>query len=134
MTHEVVHCYQHVIWTSVDVANAMPSWITEGTAMWLAADDTGTEESSLAGAWTYGYFNPEIALSNRSYDAYGYYALLGHQGRNLWSQLVPAWQAAAKSGARSDSDAFIGVLQGDAPDIRNNWAESYLPQSDWGDP
>ena len=44
MTHEVVHCYQHVVWGSRPVVEAIPPWIEEGTAMYLAADDTGIAE------------------------------------------------------------------------------------------
>ncbi len=133
MTHEVVHCYQHVVWRQRGHGvEAIPPWIAEGTAIYLAADDTRIAEPSLAGVWTRGYFVPESALTNRSYDAFGYYALLAHEGRDLWSLMLPAWRAAAKASNRSD--AFIGVLQGDEPDIRNNWAESYLRKTSWGDP
>jgi hypothetical protein len=132
ITHEVVHCYQNVVWGDVATALAMPSWITEGTALWLAADDTGIAEPMLPSMWTNGYFQPETPLTNRSYDAFGYYSLLAHQGRDLWGLMYTAWQAAAKSAQRSN--AFINVLTGDDPDIRDNWAESYLRRSDWGDP
>ena len=123
MTHEVIHCYQHVVEGDVDTALAVPAWITEGTALWLAASDTGTAEPMIPSMWEKGYFYPEKALTNRSYDAFGYYALLDHLGRDLWSRIVPAWTAAATSNQRSN--AFIGVLQGDDPDVRNVWASSY---------
>ncbi len=131
-THEVVHCYQHVIWGSKQAAESKPDWIVEGSAMWLAADDTGIAEPSLAGMWRYSYFVPETPLTNRSYSSYGYFALLDHLGRNLWQLMLPAWQAAATSA--QTSDAFIAVLQGDNLDVRNNWAESYLREDGWGNP
>jgi hypothetical protein len=133
-THEVVHCYQNTIWGSVDTALAIPDWITEGTAMWLAADDTRKIEVMVPLAWRQLYFGwPEEALTNRTYDAYGYYALLDHLGRNLWASLVPAWRAAAAGGGNR-SDAFIAQLQGDAEDVRDTWAPSYARESGWGDP
>jgi len=132
MTHEVVHCYQNVIWGSVATHLAIPAWITEGTALWLAADDTGIAEPMIPSMWERGYFIPETPLTNRSYDAFGYYALLDQQGRPLWSLMKAAWEAAAASSTRSD--AFIAVLSGDAPDIRDNWAESYVRKTSWGDP
>ncbi len=132
LTHEVIHCYQNVVWGDVATALAIPPWITEGTAIYLSAQDTGTAEPMIPSMWIKGYFDPEIPLTNRSYDAFGYYSLLAHQGRDLWSLMLPAWQAAAKGAQRSD--AFIGVLKGDDPDIRDNWAESYLRQDSWGDP
>ena len=132
LTHEVIHCYQNVVWGDVATALAIPPWITEGTAIYLSAQDTGTAEPMIPSMWIKGYFDPEIPLTNRSYDAFGYYSLLAQQGRDLWSLMLPAWQAAAKGAQRSD--AFIAVLKGDDPDIRNNWAESYLRQDSWGDP
>jgi hypothetical protein len=132
LTHEVLHCYQNVVFGSVATSLAIPPWMTEGTALYLAADDTKVAESMLPSMWQKGYFTPEIALTNRSYDAYGYFALLAHEGRDLWSLTYPAWKAATASTTRSD--AFIAVLTGDAPDIRNNWAESYLRDDAWGDP
>jgi hypothetical protein len=132
ITHEVVHCYQNVIWDTVATADAIAPFITEGTAIYLAADDTGIQEPTLPGAWQDGYFTPEIALSNRTYDAVGFYSFLAAHGRDMWSLMVPAWQAAAQPGERSN--AFIKVLSGDDPDIRDNWAESYLRRTDWGDP
>ena len=96
MTHEVVHCYQNVVWGSTDTGNAIPSFITEGTALWLAGDDTGIEEPMLPSMWKNGWFGrPETALTNRTYDAFGYYALLDHLGRNLWGLMANAWKAAA---------------------------------------
>ena len=132
MTHEVVHCYQNVVWGSVGTAHAIPKWITEGSAMWLAADDTGIAEPALANMWRASYFEPETPLTNRIYSSDGYFALLDHLGRNLWQLMLPAWQAAAGSSQRSD--AFLAVLHGDDPDVRNNWAESYLREDGWGDP
>jgi hypothetical protein len=132
MTHEVIHCYQHVVEGDVDTANSVPPWITEGTAIYLAASDTGIAEPMIPSMWTKGYFFPETALTNRSYDAFGYYSLLQHLGRDIWARIVPAWKAAATSNQRSN--AFIAVLQGDDPDVRNVWASSYLREQAWGDP
>ncbi len=133
ITHEVVHCYQNVIWGSEATATAMPSWLVEGTAMFLAADDTGIAEPTLPNVWTKGYIGRlDHALTSRTYDSFGYYALLKHLGRNLWSLMLPAWQAAAKR--VSPSNDFIAVLHGDDPDVRDAWAENYLRQPAWGDP
>jgi hypothetical protein len=131
MTHEVVHCYQNVVFGNFETAAAVPAWIVEGTAIYLAADDTRIAEPMLPYVWA-RYFMPEIHLTGRTYDAFGYYSFLAQHGRNLWSLMLPAWRAAA-TGAAS-SNAFIAVLQGDNPDIRDNWAESYVRESAWGDP
>ena len=132
ISHEVIHCYQNVVWGDSDTANSIAPWITEGTAAYLAADDTKIIEPLLPGAWTIGYFTPEIALTNRTYDAVGFYSYLAQHGRNMWGTMLQAWQAAAKGPDRSN--AFIAVWNGDDPNIRNNWAESYLRSPDWGEP
>ena len=132
MTHEVIHCYQNVIWGDVDTALAAPAWITEGTALYLAADDTGIAEPMIPSMWENGYFKPETPLTNRSYDAFGYYSLLNHLGRPLWSLMVPGWKAAAASSQRSN--AFVAVIHGDDQDVRDGWASSYLNKQAWGDP
>jgi hypothetical protein len=134
LTHEAVHCYQNAIAGSVATAAAMPSWIAEGTAEWLAGDDTGIEQPNLAASWGRYFGEPYMALTNRTYDAVGYYALLDHLGRNLWALMAPAWQAvatAAAAGANPD-DPFLAVLTGDAPDVRDAWAPSLLRRGDWG--
>jgi len=110
MTHEVIHCYQNVIWNSVSVEEYIPAWIKEGTAIYLAADDTAIAEPTLPGAWQEGYFTPEIALSNRTYDAVGFFALLAHQGRALWSL--------ARIHRASSSDGSTRWLGGDRPRLR----------------
>ena len=132
MTHEAVHCYQNVIWGDLATGYAIPPWITEGTALYFATDDTKIEEHMLAGKWKYDYFTPETPLTNRSYDAFGYYSLLAQKGRDMWARIRMAWEAAAKGPERSN--AFIAVFEGDDPDIRDNWAGSYLRQDAWGDP
>ena len=133
ITHEVVHCYQNTIWGSSAIAELIPSWIKEGSAMYLAADDTQVAEPTLGAVWTNGYIGrDETALVDRTYDAFGYFALLAHEGRDLWDLMAKAWQAAATGPERSN--AFIGVLTGDAPDIVDNWAESYLRAGLWQDP
>lgn len=133
LTHEVVHCYQNTVWGSIATALAIPAWMKEGSAMWLAADDTGIEEPVLGAVWVKGYFGRDgQALTDRTYDSFGWFALLQHQGRDLWSLMAPAWKAAAAATERSN--AFIAALGGDNSDIVNNWAESYLRRSDWSDP
>ena len=135
LTHEAVHCYQRVVWGSLKTANQIPSWIVEGTALYLAGLDTGITEPMVPSTWRNHYLIPEKSLTDRSYDAIGYYALLTHEGRDLWKLMHQAWQAAAAAPNGPDrSNAFIAVLNGDGPDIRNNWAASYLRESSWNDP
>lgn len=136
LTHEVVHCFQNTIWGGVGVALSEPEWITEGSALWLAADDTNVQESMVLSQWRDGWFGyPEKALTNRTYDGYGYFALLDHAHRDLWGTMAAAWRAAATGGSTtSRSDAFIAVVDGDASDVRDAWAPSYLRRTEWKDP
>ncbi len=132
LEHEVIHCYQNVAWGDLSTGYAIPKWITEGSAFYLAQTDTGVAEAMLPDTWTKGWFDPELPLTNRSYDAFGYYNLLAQKGRDLWSLMEPAWKAAAASGQRSN--AYIAVLKGDGPDVRDAWAPSYLREAGWSDP
>jgi hypothetical protein len=131
LEHEVIHCYQNVVWGSTAKSYTIPKWITEGTAFYLAQMDTGEAEVILPNAWR-TWFNAETPLTYRNYDAFGYYNLLAQKGRDLWSLMEPAWKAAAASA--QPSDAFIAVLKGDDDDVRDAWAPSYLRQDEWADP
>ena len=58
----------------------------EGSAIWLAGNDTGIVEPMVPGLWRkYIMGKPENPLTLRTYDAYGWYALLDHLGRPMWS-------------------------------------------------
>ncbi len=133
LTHEAVHCYQHALTSSIAVLASMPIWVAEGSAAWLAADDTRLEEPSLPSDWR-GWLNPsDKRLVERKYDAIGFLSLLDHLGRNLWSLMVPAWRAAFADPANASS-AFLAVLGGDDPDVQQAWAPSLARRGDWGDP
>jgi hypothetical protein len=134
LTHEVVHCYQNVIWASVPVAQQIPSWVTEGSALWLAANDTGITESMVGSQWTKGWFGrPERVLTDRTYDSFGWYSLLDFLGRNLWTQLPAAWRAAAAS-ANDRSGPVIATLNGDGTDVAAAYAPSIVNHGAWKDP
>jgi hypothetical protein len=95
LTHEVIHCYQYLVVDDVFVADLMPPWIMEGSAIWLAGNDTGIVEPMTPGLWTnFIMGKPQNALTSRTYDAYGWYALLDHLGRPMWDQIADAWRAA----------------------------------------
>ncbi|MFN8035916.1 MAG: hypothetical protein U0V73_08285 [Acidimicrobiia bacterium] len=133
LTHEAVHCYQNTIWKTPQQALTRPSWVTEGTATFLATDDVGYGEPGTASFFREGYMKLLYRnLFTRTYDAVGYYALLRHLGRDLWGHMADAWRAAATSS--DQSGAFISVLDGDAEDVRSQWGPSYARQGKWADP
>lgn len=132
-THEAVHCYQNSIWSNAKIRESIPDWMVEGSALWLAADDTKTEESVVSTQWNRWFGFPAFDLAKRTYDGFAYFALLNHLGRDLWGGMANAWRAAnASTGDRSD--AFIAVFNGDAADVRQDWAPSLLNASQWGAP
>jgi hypothetical protein len=135
LTHEVIHCYQYQIVDDVYIADQMPPWIMEGTAIWLAGNDTGIVEPMTPGLWRkYIMGKPENPLTSRTYDAYGWYALLDHLGRPMWSVVADAWRAAARSAGAQRSEAFIAVLDGDAEDVKTAWAPLHAREGSWNDP
>jgi hypothetical protein len=135
LTHEVIHCYQYQVINDVVIADLMPPWIMEGTAIWLAGNDTGIVEPMSASMWTNAIMGrPWTSLTARTYDAYGWYALLDHLGRPMWSLIADAWRAAATSAGAGRSEAFIAVLNGDADDVRRAWAPPHAREPSWNDP
>lgn len=135
LTHEIVHCYQYAVIDDLSTADLMPTWIMEGSAIWLAGNDTGIVEPMTPGLWRNWILGkPWISLTARSYDAYGWYALLDHLGRPMWSLFADAWRAAATSSGAGRSEAFIAVLDGDAEDVTRAWAPLHARESSWNDP
>lgn len=125
LTHEVIHCYQNVIFGRPG-AGSMPPWMTEGTALWLASDDTHIEEPIMQSVWRIGWLGrPTFPLFQRTYDAYGYYALLDAHNWDLWGLMAGAWRAAAAS-TGNPSESFIRALDGDNLEIREAWAPSIV--------
>ncbi|MEO5901077.1 MAG: hypothetical protein ABIR68_13265, partial [Ilumatobacteraceae bacterium] len=126
LTHEVVHCYQNVVFANNATAEAMPPWITEGSALWLASDDTHIEETMVASQWRKGWLGrPTFPLLERTYDAFGWFALLDQHRWDLWALITGAWRAAAAAPS-SPSEPFIRALDGDDTEIREAWAPSIV--------
>jgi hypothetical protein len=135
LTHEVIHCYQNAVIDDVYKVDLMPRWIMEGSAIWLAGNDTGIVEPMTPGMYrNFILGQPELALTARTYDAYGWYALLDHLGRPMWSRMGDAWRAAATATGADRSEAFIAVLEGDADDVERAWAPAFARESSWNDP
>ncbi len=130
LTHEVVHCYQDVVWGSAAVADAVPKFILEGSAEYLGDDAVGYGDSP---SWWPSWFNParpQPSLLNRSYDALGWYALDARVTGSLWSRMVAAWRAYRSGG----SQAFIHALGGDDRSVETAWGPSLVNHRSWGAP
>ena len=131
LSHEVVHCYQAVVFTYAEATHGLPAFMTEGSATYLATSYAGYGEPGTASFWSKGWLGiPDRDLTARGYDAVGWYSLVAHvTGNDLWSKMVPAWRAYESGG----SSAFISALGGDSVPVEKAWGASIVNQPTWGD-
>ena len=131
LSHEVVHCYQAVVFTYAEATHGLPAFMTEGSATYLATSYAGYGEPGTASFWSQGWLGaPGRDLTARGYDAVGWYSLVAHiTGNDLWSKMVPAWRAYESGG----SSAFISALGGDSVPVEKAWGASIVNQPTWGD-
>ena len=131
LSHEVVHCYQAVVFTYAEATKGLPAFMTEGSATYLATSYAGYGEPGTASFWSQGWLGkPGRDLTSRGYDAVGWYSLVAHiTGNDLWSKMVAAWRAYESGG----SSAFIAALGGDSVAVEKAWGASVVDQPTWGD-
>ncbi len=131
LSHEVVHCYQAVVFTYEEFTHGLPAFMTEGSATYLATSYAGYGEPGTASFWRQGWLGvPGRDLTARGYDAVGWYSLVAHiTGNDLWSKMVDAWRAYESGG----SSAFISKLGGDSVPVERAWGASMVNQPTWGD-
>ena len=131
LSHEVVHCYQDVVFSEKEISQTVPAFIGEGSATYLATSYAGYGEPGTASFWSQGWLGiPSRDLTARRYDAVGWYSLVAHvTGNNLWSKMVEAWRAFESGGA----SAFISALGGDSVAVEKAWGASLVNQPTWGD-
>jgi hypothetical protein len=131
LSHEVVHCYQDVVFTYAEATGPLPAFMTEGSATYLATSYAGYGEQGTASFWSKGWLGiPSRDLTARGYDAVGWYSLVAHvTGNDLWSKMVAAWRAYEPGG----SSAFISALGGDSVAVEKAWGASIVNQPTWGD-
>jgi hypothetical protein len=130
LAHEVVHCYQAVVFTYAEAARGLPAFMMEGSATYLATSYAGYGEPGTPAFWKQGWLGtPGQDLTARAYDAVGWYSLVAHvTGNNLWSKMVAAWRAYVSGG----SAAFISALGGDTIPVEKAWGASIVNQPTWG--
>jgi hypothetical protein len=131
LSHEVVHCYQDEVLTYAEMTGSAPSFITEGSATYLATSYAGYGEPGTASFWSQGWLGlPSVDLTARGYDAVGWYSLVAHvTGNDLWSKMAEAWRAFESGG----SSAFISALGGDSVPVESAWGASMVDQPPWGE-
>lgn len=84
--HEVWHCFQ--LDAHPGAYQTGPAWIIEGQAEWVGEVLVGGSEAS-AGPWDTWLLAPERALTRRSYDAIGVYAVADASGADPFRTMLP---------------------------------------------
>lgn len=83
VAHEVFHCFQYAIAADVSHVLRGQDWIYEGQAAWVEVDLTGPNDVVL-GLYR-SWFCDASPLTDRTYDAVGFYATLDEMGIDPWS-------------------------------------------------
>ncbi|GAA0804689.1 hypothetical protein [Spirilliplanes yamanashiensis] len=125
IVHETMHC---VLMDKFKGAYAAP-WIEEGFPEYAAAAVAGPSEVT-DDEWQI-YLATDIGrLFQRTYTAIGFYAMLAHNGVDVWSRIFPIFAAYLKG---HHDDAFHAAV-GDGS-VLDNWGPSYAmgrrPGSPW---
>lgn len=128
--HELIHCAESELMASDAERIATPKWIKEGTAEW-GSQEVSLEWSGVAhdtdNAWPF-WLKPTDGFSNldlfkRDYDAVGLYALLKHQGTDVWALIKPLVQAGA---TRGSAGAFQEISTRSPSDVFDLWGPTLL--------
>ncbi|MEV2241761.1 hypothetical protein [Micromonospora sp. NPDC049891] len=87
IAHEVWHCFQYDAAPRRNL-DGTPLWIVEGQAEWAGEAYVGGSLSS-APRWDTWLLQPAKALTTRSYDAIGLYAVADAAGADPWRTMLP---------------------------------------------
>ncbi|WBB48611.1 hypothetical protein O3597_26625 [Verrucosispora sp. WMMA2044] len=101
IAHEVWHCFQYDAAPLRNLDGA-PLWIIEGQAEWAGEAYVGGSPSSAA-RWDTWLLQPARALTTRSYDAIGLYAVAAATGADPWRTMLPML---GRRGARAVETLF----------------------------
>ena len=119
MTHEVMHCFQAAAHGDHDTHGNTPAWINEGMATWVGME-LGGPSPNYERFWDRYLLPPQIPLTERSYDAVGFYAHLKESGIDPWGVIRPMLAAGTNS-----LDAYRSA-GADAEQFVDSWASSVL--------
>ncbi len=125
LLHELMHCYQGARAPVNNVRNSLP-WIVEGFAT-FAQRDVHPEINSFVNGWWALWFNKvETPLTQRSYDAVGFFEHLLAVGADPWVSFETAL-------ATTQSVDQFNVFTGDVRlEFEQTWASSVSRQPDRG--
>jgi hypothetical protein len=121
MTHEVMHCF---LYDKFGAAyDTMPPWYVEGAPTWVLTDVGGGDGSNkLSSFWTEYLDTVAKPLSQRSYDALGFFVHLAETGTDPWKVIDPIGAALAKNPTTAAGFAAAGVT----PAFLDSWGSGYL--------
>lgn len=125
MTHETFHCFQQAIHQTQAIHDAAPHWITEGQATWVGLE-LGGPSPNYERFWDRYLLQPRIPLTQRAYDAVGFYAHLAETGTDPWTVFRAMLESGTNSlaaylAAGADSEAFV-----------DSWASGVIRDGDPG--
>jgi hypothetical protein len=95
VAHELTHCAIGELTPSREADARLPAWVAEGLPDWaayrLVDESSGPSQDHEPGSWwpTWLRRHPQRDLFRREYDAVGFWALVEHEGADLW-RLLPA--------------------------------------------
>lgn len=112
LAHEMFHCFQFAGYGALADFTAAPAWVVEGQAEWVGNDVGGIDASDYA-MWDRYLTMPQIPLTQRSYDAIGFYSHLDNTGTNPWTVFRAMWESGSDNvdafrSAGADRDEFLG--------------------------
>ena len=93
IAHEVFHCLEFQLGTSIPQVGGLGKWAIEGAATWVESDLVAGDDD--ARDWWSEYLEkPSTPLFKRSYDGIGFFGHLAKTGASPW-KVFPAFFAAA---------------------------------------
>ncbi len=126
--HEVFHCYQAYMASTLLADAKIPDWINEGGAEWVGATLSGNADAPGdlmsgrdGGSWVHCLNHPERPLYGLSYDALCFFSEMDEQGRSPWDHF---WALSTEYGVSGNQGAFVGASGGEP--FLDDWARSVV--------
>jgi hypothetical protein len=108
MAHEVFHAFQAAMSLNEANWNQVHSWLTEGSAEWVARDVLGAKDPKALEERAYYLNTPSHPLFSRDYDAIGFFDHMQSVGIDPWKRFT------AMFADTSDTAAYQAAVGGDA--------------------